>query len=325
MVRHHWSGVRRRAAAPLAGLLAFGATTLGFAAPASAQTAEASGAYGYAATDIILFKGPQTPIGPAPVVTLPDGGSATPVTASAPSADASYGPGILFTSGPLEVSTQGTTGSSGSVTSKAKATTIPTQGSGEILYAGNVESTCTASGTGTTGSATFAGPGDGGRTGATLRTSEGANLDSPADDVYYDIPANPPPNTEVSGALEGVKDTFRVVFNEQVSNGDGSITVNAVHEFLLGPTLTGNVIVAHSSCNLAGASAPTTAPPDTSTPGAGTGSGTTGTGSTTGSGTANMPTTGTNVMPLVFIGLELVGAGAIAMHWAKRRRVWPLR
>ncbi len=329
LVRHDWSGVLRKCStAPLVGFLAFGAVTLGAASPAVAQTAEATGAYGYSVPDVILFGGNQAPFGPVPVVTLPDGGSATPVTASAPSGDAHYGPGILFTSGPIDVSTQGTTGTTGSVTSTAHVTQVPTENAaGEILYAGDIKSTCTASGTGTTGSTTIAGPGDANHPNATLQISNG-NPDVDGDEVFYDIPANPPPNTSKDGNVESVGDHFTVVFNEQIANADGSITVNAVHEKLLGPTLTGNVTIGHVVCNIGAVTSDTTTPSDTTNTtvagSATTGNSTAGSSTTTG-GTSGMPTTGTNVTPLVFIALELVGAGLLALRWATRRRAWPLR
>ncbi len=328
LVRHDWSGVRRKCqVAPLVGLLAFGAATMGAGAPAGAQTAEPSGAFGYSIQDTILFGGNQKPFGPAPTVTLPDGGSATPVTANAASAEVRYGPGILFTSGAIDVSTQGTTGTGGSVTSKAHITGVPAEkAAGEILYAGDIKSECTASGTGTTASTTLAGPGDAGHAAATLRTSDG-DPNKDGDEVYADLPANPPANYSVSGTLESVGDTYKVVFNEQTSNGDGSISVYAAHEYLLGPTLTGNLYLGHAVCSVGAVGTSTT----TNTTVAG-GGGTTGTpggtttgGSSTTGGTSGMPTTGTNVTPLVFIALELVGAGALAVRWATRRRVWPLR
>jgi len=308
--------------------LAFGAATLGTAAPAGAQTAEASGAFGFSIQDTILFGGNQKAFGPAPTVTLPEAGSATPVTANAAGGDIRYGPGILFTSGPIDVSTQGTTGAGGSVTSKAHITGVPAENAaGEILYAGDIKSECTASGTGTTASTTLAGPGDAGRPSATLRTSDG-NPDIDGDEVYADLPANPPPNFAVEGTLESVGDHYKVVFNEQTSNGDGSISVYAAHEYLLGPTLTGNLYLGHAVCNVGAVGTTTTTiqggGTNTTTGGTGTSGGTTTGGSTTG-GTSGMPTTGTNVTPLVFIALELVGAGLLAVRWATRRRVWPLR
>ncbi len=174
-----------------------------------------------------------------PTVTLPPGGSAVPVTASSPTGLVQYGPAILFTSGPITVSTQGTTGPTGSVTSSANITTVNTSMQ-EVLTAAGLSSTCTASEGGATGSTTI--------TGGTLRTSEGTDLDSEADDTVVTIPTNPAPDTEYTGSIETVGDTYRYVFNEQIVNADGSITVNAAHQYLLGPTALGELIIGQSVC-----------------------------------------------------------------------------
>ncbi len=343
LVRHHWSGMRsKRSAAPLAGLLAL-AAMLGFAAtPSGAQTGDGVGsAFGYSAK-YTIFGGPFD-VPPSPSVTLPAGGSATPVTGSIPSARVQSGPGILFTSGPIDISTQG---SAGSVTSKTHISGTNTSNV-EILTAGTMDSTCTASASGVTGSATFAGPGSAGHTSATLRTSSG-DPDKDGDEVYADIPANPPPNTAINGNLEEVGDTFQLVFNEQVTNADGTLTVNAVHERLLGPTALGDIYIGQSVCGASGGTSSTNDPAATDTTGAGgtgtsgsgtsgsgtSGSGTSGTGTsgsgtsssgTSGSGTSGMPTTGADVVPLSVLGLELLVGGVAAVRWSNRRRPWPGR
>jgi hypothetical protein len=80
------------------------------AGPSSAQVTSVTGsAFGFFA-NVGLFGGPPSPRGPEPTVTLPPGGSATPVTATAPTGTAVYGPATIFESGTLNVSTQGTTG-----------------------------------------------------------------------------------------------------------------------------------------------------------------------------------------------------------------------
>ena len=38
------------------------------------------------------------------------------------------------------------------------------------------------------------------------------------------------------------------MFNEQIANPDGSITVNAAHEYLLGPTAVGDMVIGSSTC-----------------------------------------------------------------------------
>jgi hypothetical protein len=56
------------------------------------------------------------------------------------------------------------------------------------------------------------------------------------------VPVNPAPNTTINLALA------KVVFNEQISNPDGSLTVNAVHITLNALVGTGDVILAQAKC-----------------------------------------------------------------------------
>jgi hypothetical protein len=78
--------------------------------------------------------------------------------------------------------------------------------------------------------------------------------------VAVSIAANPAPNKSYDGHIHvnGSIDSFRYVFNEQVVNPDGSITVNAAHEYFLGPTAVGELIVGQSVC---GVTAPDTTAP----------------------------------------------------------------
>ena len=222
---------------------------------ADAQDPAVTGsAYGFYVSVSILGSPPNV-AGPEPTVTLPaEGGSEE---ASAPSAAAVFGPATLFTSGPLAVTTEGTTGASGSVTSTATIDDINTSGE-EVFTADNLESTCTASESGVTGSTTV--------TNGTLRISEG-DPDVEGDDTNIDIPADPAPNTTHEGTIEAVGDTFRYVFNEQIENPDGSITVNAAHQYLLGPAGVGDLIIGQVVCGLnatdpGGDTTTTTAEPD---------------------------------------------------------------
>jgi hypothetical protein len=45
-------------------------------------------------------------------------------------------------------------------------------------------------------------------------------------------------------------ESFRVVFNEQITNPDGSLTVNAAHFTYLGPLTHGNFILGSSTCGV---------------------------------------------------------------------------
>ena len=185
-------------------------------------------AFGYR-TDLGLFGGPPTTKGPAPTVTLPPDGGA--VGDSLPMAIAQYGPAVILESGLLTVSTEGAPCPGGSATSAASVEDV---GPGPFT-AEEVSSTCTSTETGTTGSATVVN----GR----LVLSADPETGEPGETV--EVPVDPEPGTEYEGELAGVGDRFRIVFNEQVL-GDGSITVNAVHMYFLGPVAVGDMVIAQS-------------------------------------------------------------------------------
>jgi hypothetical protein len=64
------------------------------------------------------------------------------------------------------------------------------------------------------------------------------------------IPANPAPNTSF-----GIPGIATIVVNEQISNPDGSLTVNGLHVTVLGPT-GGDIIVTSATCGPAEAPIP---------------------------------------------------------------------
>lgn len=214
-----------------------GATT----AAGGADVREVTGsAFGYSLT-VSLFGGPPATKEPQPSVTLPAGGSATPVTATAPTLQGQFGPATFFSAAKVDVSTQGRTGAGGSVTSSARIEKANNSGQ-ESFTAASVVSTCTASGT-ATGSTTIAG--------GTLQTDNGDGTPAhPPVDVPLD--ANPPVNKTYEGHIHvnNAIDNFRFVFNEQITT-PGGITVNAAHEYLLGPTAKGDVIIGQSRCSMA--------------------------------------------------------------------------
>ncbi len=217
--------------------------------PAQAQVSSVTGsALGVFADNISIFGGAQPDSGPTPTVTLPPAGSAAPVTATVASTLVQYGPATLFSSGQVTVTTEGTTGATGSVTTTSAITNVNASGQ-EVFTAASLSSTCTANEAGTTASTTI--------TGGTVITSEG-NPNVDGDEVVVPVPANPAPNTIINGAIEGVGDTFRYVFNEQIPNADGSITVTAAHQVLLGPTALGDVFIGRSVCGVATSATPTT-------------------------------------------------------------------
>jgi len=278
MVRRDGLNLRRANLAALMVLVASGGLAVSFVPPSSADLSDvAGGAYGISA-QISLFGGAQPADVPTPTIALPPGGSSTPVTATAPSGLVRHGPAVFFTSDRLDVSTVGTNGPGGSVTSSVdilniNRSTVQAAATGsEIFYADNLHSSCTANDSGISGTATLAN--------AQLQLDSGD--DTPGDVhpvVNVPVPSNPPasppsgrqnpppPPQDQNLAnrghihVNGSVDHFHVVFNEQVTNPDGSLTVNAVHEYLDGPTAVGEVIIGQARCAATRvASAPTTSP-----------------------------------------------------------------
>jgi Bacterial Ig-like domain len=238
----------RKSVLPLASMaLALVLIGIGQGSANAEVTGVKGNAYGYFAS-VSLFGGPPNTRGPTPTVTLPSSGSATPITATAPTGLVQIGPAILFSSGQLDVSTRGTTGSTGLVTSSTNIQSVNTSGN-EVFTADNVASRCTATEADiSSGSTTI--------TNGTLQTSEG-NPDVEGDETVVQVPTNPAPNTTFNGQIEGVGDSFRYVFNEQIRNPDGSITVNAAHQIFLGPTAVGDLIIGRSVCGVTATTTPT--------------------------------------------------------------------
>lgn len=206
-------------------------------------------AYGYYGS-VSLFGGPAGVQGPAPTVTLPAGGSANPVTDSATAAQVKFGQAIIFEAGPVTVSTQGVSGSSGSVTSSTSVkscTTADPSGNGcsvGQIYAGpfsatTMASTCTANASGLTASTTISG----GQV-VTLNDANGNPV------TTKQLPNPIPANYTLTGVNTPVNGGFKWVFNEQTTTAT-SITVNAAHEYLgasgSGPAK-GDLIVGHAVC-----------------------------------------------------------------------------
>lgn len=225
------------------------------AAPASGRAAAATvagGAYGFS-TNVGLFGGPperrgfgQTiPPGNArsasPEVALPAGGSAaTHAVVDEDGVIALYGPAIILggrypgettgPTGPVVVSTRGTT----SVTSSASVKNVDAG----VFTAGSVRSTCTASKSGLKGSATIT-------NGVVVTASDAEGTPT----TTKKVPSKPEANTRISGK-NSIGDKFRIVFNEQKKAKDGTITVIAAHLYLLGPTAIGDVILAESHARI---------------------------------------------------------------------------
>ncbi|HUR17478.1 MAG TPA: hypothetical protein VMZ51_00890 [Acidimicrobiales bacterium] len=272
-------------------------------APATTTTTGPTGsvtgsAFGFF-TDVSLFGGPSKAKGPLPQVALPAGGSADPVTQSAPTGISQYGPAILFQSGQIKVSTQGTPGSTGSVASAAEITGVA-EGPGPFLYKG-VSSTCTANQASTAGSTTI--------NGGVLETKYDVNSQEPIASVPLAL--NPAPNTELSGTIDHVGDRFRIVFNEQAKTAAGVLTVNAAHMYLLGPTAVGEMIIGQSVCGMSATAVAAQGAAGTTGPAA------------TAAGTAGRTTrgalaaTGSSPRPLVVLSMLALMLGSLLVLWSR--------
>lgn len=101
------------------------------------------------------------------------------------------------------------------------------------LTAGVIGSTCTAA--------------QAGNTGDTELTGLAASIAG----IPVVIPASPAPNTVVNLNI-GLIQIAQLRLNEQIVNGDGGLTVNAVHLVLLGGVLgsvgSGNIVISSSTC-----------------------------------------------------------------------------
>lgn len=103
-------------------------------------------------------------------------------------------------------------------------------------------------------------------------------------------------------------DTFKYVFNEQVV-ANGAITVNADHQYLLGPTAVGEFIIGQSRCATTAATFPTT------TVAAGSNGGAAATAAPAG----GLAKTGRTTGWLVALGLTLIYGGLTATRLGRRR------
>jgi uncharacterized repeat protein (TIGR01451 family) len=131
--------------------------------------------------------------------------------------------------------------------------------------------------------------------GGVLQTSEG-DPEVVGDEVTVNVPTNPAPNTTYAGTVAG--DSFQYIFNEQVVNPDGSLTVYAGHMRLLGPVAVGDIYWGASQCGVTaipgGTTTSTTSGGTTTSTGGGTTTSTT-LGGTTTSTTLGGTTTSTTL------------------------------
>ena len=229
-------------------------------APAAAHadvTAVKGSAFGYQCT-VTALGSSCSAAAAAPSVTLAADASNSPQTTTVPTANASAGPATIFSSGPLTVRTEGTLGAGGSVTSSTDIQNVNAGGS-EPLTAVRATSSCSGNEAGVSGSAAISG----GKLQTDSGDSDPTNTipDHPA--VEVPVPADPAPNTTIEGHLHigTVTDSYKYVFNEQVTSADGVVTVTAVHERLLGPAAVGDVLVGQVVCWRSTASTPPPQPP----------------------------------------------------------------
>jgi hypothetical protein len=342
--RDRRKGGTRRAAAVLAALIvAFGAMALGSVGSSGAQAGGLSGgAYGYY-TSVGLFGGPAGPNGPAPKVDLPPTGADPPLTATNPTASAIYGPAVIFggkapekaasnvPSGPIKVSTAGKAGAGGFVTSTVDIGKHPTPvgvpcenepaestnckaiggfGPNPPTAGDELHATCSADGSGATGSTRF------------VNAVIALSTDTEGNPTGIEpVPDNPPANYTKEGQLTNVGDNFRIVYNEQIKAPDGSITVNAVHMYLLGPIAVGESIIGQVRCSTGGAVPPGPSVPTTPTSSAPTTSVT----SPSSSAPPNDEEESTSsALPLALGGGGAVAVGAAGLAlWARSRRRKP--
>lgn len=265
------------------------------AGPASAATGVASvtgSAFGFGGFSVSALGGPPKNTGPTPAVSLTSSASNSPQSGTAPSGSVTYGPADLLSTGALSVQTTGSLGATGSVNSTADAKTLNTTGN-EPLTASDVASTCKASTSGNTGSATV--------TGGSVVTDDSTN---PV--TSQSVPANPAPGTTIKGVVHvgSSVDNFHYVFNEQSTSG-GVLTVNAVHEYLDGPLTSGSVITSQAVCGVSTSSA------------AGASSGSSG---STSSGHPAVPGTGSAGGTVLGTVLAILGFALISAAFLPRRR-----
>ncbi len=241
-------------------------------------TAVQGSAYGYRAFNLTLFGGPQPEIPATPAVTLASDASNSPQMAQVTTSFVQVAEtATILTTDAINVSTAGSLGPNGSVTSNAsltnvgRAATQPLETGGEVLDAARLASTCTASESVLSGSTTV--------TGGRIRTDSGfdANDDGDLNDVgdlpevFATLPTTPTVNQTFTGIVRfstTSSDTFTLILNEQVQGPGRTITVNAAHLLFgtPGTRLRGDLILGQVVCGVTLLDLPpTTAAPETTT------------------------------------------------------------
>jgi hypothetical protein len=146
---------------------------------------------------------------------------------------ASESAGSLLNSG--QITAKVSTDAAGTETATAQTANLSTAFLASTLSADAITATCTASpGSAPTGSATLA----------------NAKLVGPLGVPTTNLASNPAPNTTY-----GIPGVVTVTANEQITNADGSLTINALDLDILGAN-GGHVIVSSATCGPAVAPAP---------------------------------------------------------------------
>jgi hypothetical protein len=198
--------------------IAAGALVLGIAGPAAAAEASSFAV----SVDVTVLGSPAVTVGPLVASSVGD----SPNTLASVTAGGLLTTGVVNTSATADANTGGFT-SSASVDNLAATVATLTLGADVI------SATCTAV--------------QGGNTGTSTLTGLTASLAS----LPVTIPVNPAANTVVPISVGPIQ-IATLTLNEQISNPDGGLTVNALHLRLLGAVLgsiaTGDVIVSSATC-----------------------------------------------------------------------------
>lgn len=257
----------RRLLTPMVAAITMGAGTLAATAPAAHATTTYVGyACGYYSLTSLFGSNPvlqgcgqdrkQPSTAASPSVTLPSSGSGSTVISGVDNDGAlsSNGPAVWF-SGPWPVDPNAPAVPSGQLSVSTNGTTVvqavsQVKGVGPSPFHtgaygtldGSVYAKCTASSpTSFTFQTTI--------TGGQVETSTDPVTGDPV--TFYDVPSSPAAGLRVDFTLNSTPnggDHGHFIFNEQITNADGSKTLNAVHEYMEGPNATGDLIIGQVKC-----------------------------------------------------------------------------
>lgn len=242
----------KRLLSPALAMVTMAGASLAFTGQSGAAHAPTASACAYY-TNVSLFGGassirgcgqtepPGTAGSASPSVVLPPGGTSTQISATdSDGAMGQYGPAVIFgghfdandnvgPSGQLQTTVTGT----GTVVSTASAYTVgPAPFSADSVFA-----RCVAYHGGKNFTVQL-----GGAIVETSTDADGYPL------TIVNVPSNPGINYTVPFELNHIGDHGVVVFNERITNGDGSVTLNAVHMYLQGPTAVGDMVIGQARC-----------------------------------------------------------------------------